>query len=311
MDAATVTLAIATMGIIILFGAFVAIKVPITKEAKNLLMAIIINLAVPFIILNGVFNTEISDEVFQQVFIIFGASIVFNSVATVIGIIIGRLIGFQLSKAKKLSLLAAIGNTGFIAIPLCATLFGPIGGLLAAVFDAGLDFVLFSLGIYLLQSDQRFNIKQLKALLNMPLLAITIGLLYVISGLEAPAFMQQLASMLSGLAAPLAMLYIGFLLPPFFKKGQTLYYRELWFPILLKLIIFPALTIFILSLMPLNTFLKQMLVILTAMPTFMLASVLFSRYTNDEDKAVMTTVYSTILSLVTIPLVTVFAGFFL
>lgn len=311
MDAATVTLAIATMGIIILFGAFVAIKVPITKEAKNLLMAIIINLAVPFIILNGVFNTEISDEVFQQVFIIFGASIVFNSVATVIGIIIGRLIGFQLSKAKKLSLLAAIGNTGFIAIPLCATLFGPIGGLLAAVFDAGLDFVLFSLGIYLLQSDQRFNIKQLKALLNMPLLTITIGLLYVISGLEAPAFMQQLASMLSGLAAPLAMLYIGFLLPPFFKKGQTLYYRELWFPILLKLIIFPALTIFILSLMPLNTFLKQMLVILTAMPTFMLASVLFSRYTNDEDKAVMTTVYSTILSLVTIPLVTVFAGFFL
>ncbi|MDQ0272817.1 AEC family transporter [Cytobacillus purgationiresistens] len=310
MDAATVTLAITTMGIIILFGAIVAYKIAITTEAKNLFMAIIINIAVPFIILNGVFNTEMTDEVLQQVLIIFGVSIAINTLAVFISLAMGRLLGFQLSLAKKLALLAALGNTGFIAIPLCATLFGPIGGLLAAVFDAGLDVVLFSLGVYILQSEQRFHIRQLKALLNMPLLAITVGLLYVVSGMNAPVIFQDIAAMLSGLAAPLAMLYIGFLLPPFFKKGHALFYRELWFPLLMKLIIFPGITVLILSLIPIDDFLKQILVILTAMPTFMLASVLFSRYSNEENKAVMTTVYSTLLSLITIPLITLFAAYF-
>lgn len=311
MDIGTVIMAITIMGMIIVFGAVIATKIPITPETKRLIMVVIINIAVPFIILNGVFNTNITDEVFKQVFIVFGASVIFNSAATMIAIAIGRLLHFELSLTKKLALLAAIGNTGFIGVPLCATLFGPIGGLLAAVFDAGLDFVLFSLGIYLLQSNGHFQFKQLKALLNMPLLAIITGLLYVLSGFEAPIFLKQLSSMLAGLAAPLAMLYIGFLLPPFFRKEQTLFYRELWYPLVMKLLVFPLLTILTMTIFSLDPFLKQLLVILTAMPTFMLASVLFSRYLNEENQAVVTTVYSTLLSLLTIPLITLIATWLL
>ncbi|WP_342489023.1 hypothetical protein MKX67_05905 [Cytobacillus sp. FSL W7-1323] len=202
MEVTSVILAISTMGIIIVFGALIALKISITAEMKNILMMIILNLAVPFIILNGVFNTKITDVIFQQVFLVFGISIVFNAGGIILTLVLGRLL--HLNQPKQLALLAALGNTGFIGIPLSATLFGPLGGLLAAVFDAGLDVVLFSLGIYLLQSNQKFQFKQLKALLNIPLLAISLGLLYVISGLEAPIIFKQLASMLSNLAARLS-----------------------------------------------------------------------------------------------------------
>ncbi|WP_156321043.1 hypothetical protein [Bacillus sp. JCM 19041] len=46
MDIITVVLTIATMAIIIAFGAALAIKIPITREAKHLFMTLIINIAV-------------------------------------------------------------------------------------------------------------------------------------------------------------------------------------------------------------------------------------------------------------------------
>ncbi|WP_413376307.1 AEC family transporter [Alkalihalobacillus sp. 1P02AB] len=311
MDTLTITITIMTMGIMIALGAFVASRVPVTLQAKELLMFIIINLAVPSIILNAVFNTEIDENVFQQVIIVFVVSVVFNGLGILITILIGRLIKFEPSLATKLGLLAVLGNVGFIGIPLSATIFGPIGGLLAAVFDAGIDLVLFSLGIYLLQSEKRFHFKQLKALINVPLIAIILGLAFVISNLEAPFVFKQLSSILSGLAAPLAMLYIGFLLYPFLRKEQPFYYKELWYPLILKLLLFPILAIFIMTLLPLEDFMKQLLTILIAMPTFMLASVVFSRYSDGDNLAVITTVVSTLLSLITIPLVTLIASIFI
>lgn len=309
MEVTSVILAISTMGIIIVFGALIALKISITAEMKNILMMIILHLAVPFIILNGVFNTKITDVIFQQVFLVFGISVGFNAGGIILTLVLGRLL--HLNQPKQLALLAALGNTGFIGIPLSATLFGPLGGLLAAVFDAGLDVVLFSLGIYLLQSNQKFQFKQLKALLNLPLLAISLGLLYVISGWEAPLIFKQLASMLSNLAAPLAMLYIGFLLPTFFQVGRRFYFQGLWFPLLMKLMILPLFAIICLRFTSLQTDLIFLLIILTSMPTFMLASVLFSRYTKEENEAIMVTIYSTLISILTIPLISWIASFLL
>jgi hypothetical protein len=209
--------------------------------------------------------------------------------------------------AKKLSLLAVLGNTAFIAIPLCTAIFGPIGGLLAAIFDAGLDLVLFTVGVYLLQSNKKFSIKELKSVINMPLIAIMTGMFFVFSGLEAPMFFKELTSMLSGLAAPLAMLYIGLLVQPFLKERSGLLYKEIWYPLGMKLIIIPAVIAIALSVSPIDEFLKFMLVILTSMPTFLLAPVLFSRHTEHESEAAITTVYSTLLSIMTIPLISLFA----
>ncbi|WP_240376863.1 AEC family transporter [Bacillus piscicola] len=303
MDIITVALAIAMMGIIIAIGVVVAKQITITENIKKLFVVLIINVAVPSIILNGVFNTEMTDAILRQVFTVFGFSIVFNASAVLFAVIVGKMFRLETSLAKKLSLLAALGNTGFIGIPLSLAIFGPLGGLLAAVFDAGLDVILFSVGVYLLQSNQGFDIRQLKALLNPPLIAITFGMLFAVSGFEAPVLLQDLTAMLSGLAAPLAMFYIGFLLPPFFKKGEAFFFPQMWLPVSLKLLVIPLLAMPLILLLSLDGILPHLLILLSAMPNIMLAAPLFGRYTNDEDKAAMTTIYSTLLSLLTIPLV--------
>ncbi|WP_078430279.1 AEC family transporter [Alkalihalobacterium alkalinitrilicum] len=311
MEIYVVVTSITVMGIIIALGALLAFKADITKEIKHVLILIILNIAVPSIILNGVFNTEVTSQLLHQVLIIFIVSILFHLGALLFAWILAKVCRFKSSFAKKMTILAALGNTGFIGIPLCATIFGPIGGLLAAIFDAGLDIVLFSVVIYMLQSEKRFQFRQLKALLNVPLLAIILGLTAVITGVEPPQFIKQLTSMLAGLAAPLAMLYIGMLLPPLFQKRESLGYRQMWFPLSVRLLVIPIVTLAIMYVLPLDHLLKNIVIILSAMPTIMLATVLFAQYSNDEELAVVTTVYSTLLSLLTIPIVALFVSWLL
>lgn len=310
MDILTVALAILMMAVIIAIGSVIAMRVTITGELKQVFVLLIIYVAVPAMILNGFINTELTDDVFRQVFIIFGMSIVFNGAAVFFAFIVGKILRFETSLSKKLALLSGLGNTGFIGIPLCLAIFGPIGGVLAAVFDAGLDVIVFSVGIYFLQPNDRFDFRQLKSLLNPPLGAITIGMLIAISGAEAPNFIQDLVAMLSHLAAPLAMLYIGFLIPPFFKRGGVFYFPHLWYPVSMKLLIIPILTIPLIMMLPIEPLLRNVFLVLVAMPNFMLATMLFAMYTEDEDKAVMTTIYSTMLSLLTIPFIVFIVNLF-
>ncbi|SFE81493.1 AEC family transporter [Alteribacillus iranensis] len=310
MDIATVALAILMMAVIIAIGSAVALQITITEEIKRIFIILIIYVVVPAMILNGIVNTEMTDQVIRQVFTIFGMSVVFNGAAVVFSLFLGKGLGIEWALAKKLSLLSALGNTGFIGIPLCLAIFGPMGGVLAAVFDAGLDVIVFSLGIYLLQSDNGFDYRQLKSLMNPPLGAIVIGMLVAINSIESPLFIQDLIAMLAGLAAPLAMFYIGFLLPSFLKEKSVFYFPQLWFPVSMKLLIIPVLTMPLVMMLPIENFLKNVFIILTAMPNFMLATPLFAMYTEEEDKAVMSTVYSTLFSLLTIPLIAFLTNIF-
>ncbi len=297
---------IAVMAIIIGLGSFMALRLPVTKELKTALMFIIINFAVPAIILNGVFNTKVTDSLLHKVLIIFIVSIVYHIIALVVTVVAAKLFGFSGIHANKMSILASFGNTGFIGIPLCATIFGPVGGLLAAIFDAALDLVIFTVAIHMLKQEGKFHIRQLKSVINPPLIAICFGLVAFAAGFEAPQSVKLLTDMLSGIAGPLAMLYIGMLIPPLVKAKKLTAVPGMWFPLSFRLLIIPVLTMIVLSVSFFDLEIKQIVIIQAAMPTFMLATVLFAKYANDEETAVITTIYSTLLSLITIPIISLF-----
>ncbi|NJP38330.1 AEC family transporter [Alkalicoccus luteus] len=304
MDVITVATAISVMGIIIGIGVLLSSRMEIGTQAKQVLVITVLNVAVPSVILNGVFNTDVSDDLLRQVGIIFGLSVGLHLAAVVLALGMARLLGFTSTKARQLTVLAALGNTGFIGIPLCATIFGPVGGLLAAVVDAGLDFVVFTVAIYLLQAGSSFRLRQLKSLLNLPLAAVIVGISSAFIGFEPPAVVRQLVELLSGLAAPLAMLYIGILLQQLLARTGFRIEAAVFFPLVFRLLLFPGLMLLLLAALPLAELTRNVLIISLSMPTFMLAAILFSRYTDQEDTAVMTISFSTILSLATIPLIT-------
>ncbi|GED12177.1 AEC family transporter [Aneurinibacillus migulanus] len=306
MEIGTVVTSILMMAVMIFIGSLLARRIPFTMERRQLLIAIIINVAMPCIILNGVFQTEIDAEFLMLVLLIFLSSIVINCLGVLLGWIAARGMRVAPDKAKEMALLSGLGNTGFIGIPLCAAVFGPKGALLAAIFDAGLDFTIWTLGVMMLQGEKRVSFRLLKELINIPMIAIFVGMIAAVMHIKPPQSVANLTETLASLASPLAMIYIGMLIPSIIKKKQTTSLHQLSMPLIIKLLIFPLATASLLHIFALPMEVAQIIIVQSTMPTLTLASILFARYSKDEEYGAMATVFSTLVSITTIPLMTMF-----
>ncbi|MBN6188380.1 AEC family transporter [Aneurinibacillus sp. BA2021] len=310
MEVGTVVSSILTMAAMILIGSLLARTVPFTPERRQLLITIIINVAMPCIVLNGVFHTEIDANFLALVLLIFLSSIVINCLGVLLGWLAARGMRMAPDKAKEMALLSGLGNTGFIGIPLCAALFGPKGALLAAIFDAGLDVTIWTLGVLMLQGGSGFTLRSLRSLMNIPMAAIIVGMLAAVLHVTPPAGVANLTEILANLASPLAMLYLGMLIPSMLKKKRTTTWHHLSMPLIMKLLIFPVATAALLHLLSLPLEVAQVIIVQSTMPTLTLASILFAKYSRDEEYGATMTVFSTLVSMTTIPVMTM-VGFYL
>ncbi|MDG4850168.1 AEC family transporter [Peribacillus frigoritolerans] len=295
------------MAVISVIGYVIARTNEITAESKQLLISIMINVAIPCIILDGAFKTKVGKELMSQLIIIFIFSIIISLLSLLLGWVFARIFNYSPSNARKMAFIAGLGNTGFIGIPLCAAIFGPKGALLAAAFDTGVGIVLFTVAIALLQDNYQFTFASLKQLINPPIISIVIALFVIVAEIQPPEVIQQLNGMLANLATPLGMLYIGILIRMMLKQRGTMSISRLTVPILLKLIIFPILTIVVVVFTNFSMMMKQVIIIQVAMPTMTIAPVLLARYTQDEEIGVKAAVYSTICAILTVPFI-VFLG---
>ncbi|WP_338148673.1 AEC family transporter [Brevibacillus humidisoli] len=299
---------IAIMAAIIGIGALIARHTPLSHDSRQLMVTIIVNVAMPCIILNGIFQIPIDKTLLKQIFLIFFLSVLFNCIGIGMGWLAAKMSGASAKKAREMAIVSGLGNTGFIGLPLCAALFGPKGALLAAVFDAGLDFTLWTVGVMLLQEKRTLSFAGLKALVNIPMLAIVGGLLIALVGVQPPETVKTFVATLAHLASPLAMMYIGFLIPALLTRKKHLPLPIIGLPIVMKLFAFPMAMILALSLFTLPVDVVQVVVIQVAMPSLTLGSILFARYAADEQMGAMATVFSTLIGLITIPLMVLLGG---
>lgn len=307
MEFASVFQSIFIMGSMIGIGSMLAKHVPLNEDTRKLMIQLIVNVAMPCIILNSIFQFPIDQEVLKQVLMIFFLSIALNILGIGLGWTLALISKAPPHKARELAIISGLGNTGFIGLPLCAVLFGPKGALLAAVFDAGLDFTIWTVGIIFLQRDKGFSLGSLKAMLNLPMAAIVIGLSFAALHLQPPSIFVDMTGKLAHLASPLAMMYIGMLIPSLLKKKGQISIPQLGVPIGCKLILFPVLTAFILqAVSSLDMEITQVILVQSTMPTITLASILFAKCAADEEMGAAATVFSTLVSLSTIPVMVYF-----
>lgn len=311
MEIQTLLQSILIMAVIIGIGSLIGYRQPLTADSRQLVITIIINVAMPCIILDGIFQTPIDSHILTQIFAIFLVSILLNCLGILLGWAGARTLPLPEKKRREIAILSGLGNTGFIGLPLCAALFGPKGALLAAVFDAGVDFVMWTVAVMMLQEKGSFSLKGLKTLVNIPMIAIVVGLGSAMFGLTPAEPVKQLFGTLAKLASPLAMMYIGMLLPLFLRNKPQVSLPILGMPLVFKLFVFPMLAAFLLSLFSMDAEISSITLIQVAMPTLTMASILFGRYAADEEMGAMTTVCSTLLALVSIPAVVIMGNWLL
>lgn len=311
MEITVVIQSIIIISLMILIGAIISRSFKFNEDTRGVFISLIVNVGMPCIILSSIFNVEMTGKKFQMLILVFCSSIIINLLGIGIGWMLANIFYKESRKKKEIALLSGLGNTGFIGIPLCAVLLGPEGALYAAIFDAGVDFTIWTFGVLILQKNKDFAIETFKSMINVPIIAIVVGLIISYFQYSPPALVINLVNQLAAIAAPLAMFYLGILVMSLRGSAVKKSESKVWLPITSKLIVLPILVSILVTFITFDLIIIQVLIIQSMMPTLTLATILFAKYSADEEIGAVTTVLSTLLALFTIPLLIYLVNLFI
>ncbi|MBQ8657761.1 MAG: AEC family transporter, partial [Clostridia bacterium] len=196
-------------------------------------------------------------------------------------------------------------NNGFLGLPLAKAVFGesPIVTYVI-ILNIITNILMFTLGVYLISGDKN-TISLKKAFLNPVLLAFIAGI--GLNLLDIKAYVPEVATFsthFSNIVTPISMTILGIKMAGV-KFGALFTGWRMYFVSGMKLVVFPALGVGILFALKLALTIDENMTIgffiALAMPTAGLASTFSDQHDGDTQNAVVFTLGTTILSVLTIP----------
>jgi predicted permease len=192
-------------------------------------------------------------------------------------------------------------NSGFLGYPVVLGVFGADGLVRAVFYDIGSMILFITFGIILLFIYGGEYAKILKrAFIFPPLLAVILALLLNYINFDIGFIVSNTLDYLSGAAIPLIMISLRLSLK---FRGIKKNIQAVFSVSVIKLLIAPLIASLIVSLLGMGGLERQVTIIEAAMPSAMLSLVLAITYDLDIKTAAACIFASTILSLITIPLI--------
>jgi len=270
-----------------------------SEHTKGFLTDLVLYVTLPSSIILS-FRMDVSREILLSFSIIFFVSV---------GI---QLFCFLLSKVTygkqeqgKKSVLRyglLVSNAGFLGLPIAGELFGAAGFMYASIYLIPQRIVMWTAGLSIF-SPAAVNKKQaaLKVILHPCMVAVYIGLLWMLFPVKIPSFMEMTLSSLASCTTALSMMLIGSLFAEM-KKEHLHIDRNLVSFSLLRLGFIPLVSFVGTKLLGLDPLIIGVSVILAAMPGGSSTVILASKYGRDTIYASKLVIVSTFLSLISIPI---------
>ena len=197
-------------------------------------------------------------------------------------------------------------NTSFMGFPIVLSILGK-EALFYAVLGAGLIFevVAWTYGAFTISrsTGAEFDKKQIKNILLSPgILAIIIGFVLFITSTTIPEPLNRTMGMLSQATSPLAMVVVGILLSRSNIKECLTSFR-LYIVAAIRLLVFPLLIFLVLKILGFTGMEIVIPVIMLGMPTAAYVAIFAANSGNDGNLASQIVFISSLLSLVTIPVI--------
>ena len=280
----------------------------LTQEADASLLRVIINVLLPCLIFRVVAGNE---HLRQAEHVVLPPLVGFGSVALgcLTGYAFARVLGAKIgldtaAKQRTFALCVGMYNFGYIPIPLVEMLFGQGTLGLLFVHNTGVEAALWTVGLLTLTGGLRAG--WWKHLLNPPLVAIAVGLLFNFTGASAyvPGFASQIILWLGQAAIPVGLVLVGATIGDALE-GATggLGLSTISAALALRLALLPALFLTVAWALPTDLLpLKQIITVQAAMPAAVFPIILVKHYGGDSSTALRVALGTSALSLLTTPL---------
>ena len=252
------------------------------------------NIGTPAMIFYTVTTTGITLSIFTDYFMY--AVIMIGGFA-----IIGLILLVFLKKDLSMELPPLIlPNTGNMGVPICLFAYGTKGLGVASAIASVIILFHFTLGVFL--AKKKFSIDIL--LKSPPVYAIIISVLFLLFDIKTPLFLENTTFLLTYATIFLVLMSLGIALTRFKFSLKDSILPSLW-----RVILGPVVAFIVIYNFNLSGFAAGVLLIQSAMPSAILNYLVGSIYSPKKivDSIASTIVISTLMSLITIPVVVFFA----
>ena len=252
------------------------------------------NIGTPAMIFYTVTTTGITLSIFTDYFMY--AVIMIGGFA-----IIGLILLVFLKKDLSMELPPLIlPNTGNMGVPICLFAYGTKGLGVASAIASVIILFHFTLGVFL--AKKKFSLDIL--LKSPPVYAIIISVLFLLFDIKTPLFLENTTFLLTYATIFLVLMSLGIALTRFKFSLKDSILPSLW-----RVILGPVVAFIVIYNFNLSGFAAGVLLIQSAMPSAILNYLVGSIYSPKQivDSIASTIVISTLMSLITIPVVVFFA----
>lgn len=267
------------------------------RDHSSLLSKIVINISLPSLIFINIASANISHELIYPPIIAFGISLI----CMLIAIIYSRIRHYSKEKTWTIIILLSLMNTAFIGYPIVLGVFGNEGFLRAIFFDMAiaLMFVFFGMMLSTFFGGNKKEVLK-NALKFVPLWAVMFGIIFNIFNIPLGYVLKNSLTYLGNSTIPLIMLSLGLTIN--FADFKS-YLSDTIFVSAVRLIVAPLLVYFLLLYLGVDDMILKVSVVESAMPTAMNALVLAITYDLDVELVSSVVFATTILSVLTLPLI--------
>ena len=205
---------------------------------------------------------------------------------------------------RMLSIATVMGNVGFFGMPVVRALFpdAPEAAVYSSMFNAALNILAWTVGVFTLTGEKK-HISLKAALVNPSMLAVFTGIILCLLNARdwLPDILRTGFSTLGAMSTPLCMIILGVRLAT--MDFKTLFTTPLaWLISAGTLLVFPLFCYLLVLSLPLDPVFKGSILILAGTPCASILLNLAEIHHNGQELAANCALLSTLLSILTIPL---------
>ena len=267
------------------------------------LSSLVINITCPALILSSAMGGTLPDR--EMILPLLAISVITYVVLTIVAFLLPRYLTKHREDEGPIGFALMFGNVGFMGYPVVASIFGHEAVFYAAVLNVINTFAVFTIGTILItgKSEVEGSRFQKKVLYSTPMLSAYLTMLIVALEIRnIPAAISQPLTMIGNITVPAALLIIGSSMSHLSTR-TLLGNRSVYLTTLLRLAVIPVAIYYLGSAFGFSSLVVCINTVVIAMPVATYGTILCLKYERDTTFITEVTFISTLLSVVTIPLV--------
>lgn len=287
--------------IYMMLGFFLARKGVLDERAGKTFSWMVVNVANPALIILPTINKETTLspeqiwEALKLAVIMYVALIVIAKVITMF---------MRTSMEKNLyQMMMIFNNIALMGFPIVAAAYGPDALLYSALFTLPFCMLIYTYGIVLITANGEKQEKlKLRSIFNIGVIAVIFALAMLFIKPDMPEFVITATKGVSNLTGPLSMMVIGISLAGM-KLKDVFCDKTLWLFSFVKLLVIPIIgTLIVIQLLD-NDLLCHVCMVMLGTPVASMVVMLAQTYDADSELMSRGVALTTILSVITIPMV--------